>query len=145
MILKVICREDADLLTVETSLEFLLNKLRIVNNPLALKLYQSLVHRYNMRRNVETMTLASRTFVFPTKQVLNKYDEQVYSRLFPGHNERSTTELSKETENEGNLRQDTNIASISDTNNELMREYTKAIKKLNEETKIDTSEFEISK
>ena len=57
MILKVICREDADLLTVETSLEFLLNKLRIVNNPLALTLYQGLVHRYNMRINVETVTL----------------------------------------------------------------------------------------
>ena len=158
MILKIICREDADLLTVETSLEFLLNKLMLVNNPLSLKLYQSLVGRCNMRRNVETVSLlrylhnpkkfkddsSSKTFVFPTKQVLKKYAEQVYSGLFPGQNVRSTTELSKETENEGNLHQDTNIASsISD--NELMREYTEAIKKLNEETEIETSEFEISK
>ncbi|OAF63844.1 hypothetical protein A3Q56_08453, partial [Intoshia linei] len=60
-----------------------------------------------MRRNVETVTLlrylhnprkfkdesSSKTFVFPTKQVLKQYAEQVYSRLFSGHNERSTTDL----------------------------------------------------
>ncbi len=107
IILKAICADDTDLLKAEYSIKFLLDKLNIVGNPLALNLRERLMHRYNKRRNVETLTLLSYLhnprkfkdesisgpFLFLTKQLLRKYAEQAYRRLFPGHHEENTTEL----------------------------------------------------
>lgn len=154
LILKAICAEDIDLLKAESSIEFLLGKLREVTNPLALKLYQSLSNRYNFRRNAETVAMMSylhnpamfteesnsRAFPFPTKQVLKKYAERTYKRLFPEHREIEVT-------NEEVVLQ-TNVAStssVSDGDDQLMIEYTRVMKKLNEELKTDTNEFDISK
>ena len=119
IILKAICTDDTDLLKAEYSIEFLLDKLNIVGNPLALNLCERLMHQYNKRRNVKTLTLLSYLynprkfknksifgpFLFLTKQLLRKYAEQAYRRLFPGHHEENTTELCKENEIEGNLKQ----------------------------------------
>ncbi|CAI9716704.1 protein mono-ADP-ribosyltransferase PARP14-like [Octopus vulgaris] len=52
-----ICADDTGLLKAEYSLECLVNKLNIVGNLLALNLRERLMHRYNKRRNVETLAL----------------------------------------------------------------------------------------
>ncbi|CAI9744416.1 Hypothetical predicted protein [Octopus vulgaris] len=59
IILKAVCADDTGLLKAEYPIESLLNKLNIVGNPLALNLRERLMHRYNKRRNVETLTLLS--------------------------------------------------------------------------------------
>ncbi|CAI9728541.1 Hypothetical predicted protein [Octopus vulgaris] len=151
-----ICADDTDLLKVEYSIEFLLNKLNIVGNPLALNLRERLMHRYNKRRNVETLTLLrylhnprkfkgesiSGPFLFLTKQHLRKYAEQTYRRLFPEHDAENTTELYKENEIGGNLK--TNVPSTYEGNG-LIRECTSAMRKMNEEPKIVSDGFGIPK
>ncbi|XP_052831304.1 uncharacterized protein LOC106875891 [Octopus bimaculoides] len=148
-----------DLLKAEHSIEFLLNKLNIVGNPLALNLRERLMHRYNKRRNVEILTLLrylhnprkfkgesiSGPFLFLTKEHLRKYAEQTYRRLFPEHDAENTTELYKENEIGGDLKTNVTVVPSTYEGNELMREYASAMKKMKEEPKNVTDGFEISK
>ncbi|CAI9731260.1 Hypothetical predicted protein [Octopus vulgaris] len=153
-----ICTDDTDLLKAEYSIEFLLNKLNIVGNPLALNLCERFMHRYNKRRNVETVTLLrylhnprkskgesiSGPFLLLMKQHLRKYAEQTY-RLFPERDAEDTTALYKENEIRGNLKTSVTVVPSTYKGNELIHEYTSAMKKMNEEPKIVTDGCEISK
>ena len=160
LILNAICTDDTDLLKAEYSIQFLLEKLDIVNNTLALKLRERLFDRYSKRRNIETLTLLSYLnnpkkfkgsitgpFPFLTKQNLRKFTEQEYRRLFPEHHKAVTTETCEENETEEDI--NTNVPVVASTSkttdDDLMREYNSALKKMSEEAKNDTNELDISK
>lgn len=108
---EALSRQDANILTAEAIIDVLLKKLESIDDPLALKLVDSLKLKISERRNTPLISLIkylnspdnfshnkSSYFIDNNKTFLIGYAEKEYNRLYP-----TTTTLTEMTENESEL------------------------------------------
>lgn len=109
---EALSRQDANLLTAEAIIDVLLKKMESINDPLALKLVDSLKLKISERRNTFLISLLkylnspdnfmhnkSNYFIDNNKTFLIGYAEREYNRLYPA----TTTTLTEITENKSEV------------------------------------------
>lgn len=130
IILRNLCSEDSNILEAESSIQFLLSKLKNKKTTVANQLYGSLLDRYSSRRQNEAVSILSflhnpelsqqdTDFIAISKSNLKKFGEKTFERLF------NSSEEFDEPISENDVSVESN--QVEDEENLFLKEYLSAM------------------
>ena len=112
----ILSKSDSNFLVAEGAMEFVLEKLKSLSSPIAAKMFQSLLQRYNERRNKDFLSLliflqtgkypqTNAIFSCSSKTTIKNYAKDLARRIFPSKTVESVdSAISEHDENSSDIK-----------------------------------------